>query len=209
MQHNSKIHLLINYFVPEEQERRDEIDTALSNNIKNNKIYRIRVLIDGDHDIPKWAVHKKVIVIKSVGRLTYQQFFEHSAKHIDRGEICIIANADISFTPSITKLRRYLDDDNCVAITRHDNIDNKWRIKAGSDSQDAWCYLNPLKELEEKPDFCLGIRGCDNRIAYLLKSAYAVRNPARKIILHHCHESGIRHYGSAKVNGKILRIDLE
>lgn len=204
-----KIHLMVNYYVSDFSVRQKEINKTLIKNIKNKFIDKIHVLI-GDCAVPK-PIKKsnKIKVSKIKDRLSYDDFFKYSKEHIRNGDTCIIANADIFFDETISNINNFLNSKTALVLTRHDKVNGKWRIYAGHDSQDAWCYINPIKKLEEQAGFCLGNRGCDNRIAYILKSAYRLRNPAKQIKIYHNHKSGIRTYSSEVLRGGITRIKVE
>jgi len=208
--YNTEIHLLINYYVVEHKERQAEIDEALKLNLQNNQINRIHIIVEKESIIPNWIKKEKVQIVIMNNRMTYNQFFSYSKQNIENKSICIISNADISFDDSIKNVKDYVNKNVCLALTRHNKIDGKLRLFNRRDSQDAWVYINPLRELEDNTNFILGTPGCDNRIAFILKKKYKLKNPARKIILTHHHESGFRTYKrSEKIVGNISLVDIE
>jgi hypothetical protein len=205
-----KIHYAVNYYNPEQKDRRKEINKCLRGNIKLEEIDKIHLLVGPGVKIPKWAKIPKVKIVKiDIGRATYGQFFEY-AKRLTG--IFVIANADILCTPSIAKLEEYVNADQCVCLKRHDfcKREKKWKMfKRNNDSQDLWAVMAPPKEIPGDIDFQLGIPGCDNQIAYLLLKAYKARNPATKIIIKHEHHSDVRNYLNRRLRARIGRINIE
>ena len=113
-----KIHYAINYYNPQQKDRRKEIDRCLKGNIELEEIDEIHLLIGPDVEVPKWAKISKVKIIDiPIDRATYGQFFEY-AKQLEG--IFVIANADILCNASIKRLKDYVTEDQCVCLRRHD-----------------------------------------------------------------------------------------
>jgi hypothetical protein len=52
-----------------------------------------------------------------------------------------------------------------------------------------------MRNITPESSFCLGVPGCENRLASILhKSGYNPHNPSKSIIAMHMHKSMIRHY---------------
>jgi len=70
---------------------------------------------------------------------------------------------------------------------------NKWVAPI---SQDAWVVGLPVpQQLIDKSSFLMGKPGCDNKIAYELKSVIGnVTNPVGIIVARHVHSTGKRNY---------------
>ena len=78
-----------------------------------------------------------------------------------------------------------------LAISRI-NEDNKYEKYYQGDSQDTWVFKTPINvnynEDYAKDGIMLGVGGCDNKIAYVMKqSDYEVLNPCREIKTYHKH----------------------
>jgi hypothetical protein len=153
-----------------------------------------------------FQVFERVVVLK--GRPTFQDFFREFAPGIN-----IIANLDIYFDETIELANP--DSLEVYALTRHEELPDG-RIVTFADrhyghpgeySQDAWIF-------GEKPDifadFCIGQRGCDNHLAYLLHEAgYRVTNPSmdiRAIHLHNIEPDASHDRGDRVGNGKYLPV---
>lgn len=108
----------------------------------------------------------------------------------------VIVNSDIFFDETIN-LARIIKPNQCYALTRYDwNGNGHARFLNRADSQDAWIFRGRIKK-EMYSDFCLGVPGCDNRIAYEIKKAgYIILNPSKSIHALHYHASGERSYTS-------------
>ena len=65
------------------------------------------------------------------------------------------------------------------------------------DSQDVWVFNGLVKA--NIGDYYLGIAGCDNKLAFELKTArYTVLNPSKTIHAIHLHSSNYRTYDPKK-----------
>jgi len=116
------------------------------------------------------------------------------------GEVCVIANSDISFDESLAPLGSWIKPDMLVALTRWDDgtapsmegrVDPRtWRFY--SQSQDTWAFRAGALPLF-RADFALGVPRCENRFAYEAATAgVAVLNPALSIRTWHHHATNVR-----------------
>jgi len=126
-----------------------------------------------------------------------------------KGDICILANADIYFDHTLRYLHNMGVDGKFMALSRHDVLKDgtlQFNEFVASISQDSWIFLSPaLPSVPlENLDFYFGWLGCDNRIAYEFKyHGYHVINPCLKIITRHVHATQKRNYTQEnKVVGK-------
>jgi hypothetical protein len=196
------IHLYTEYYLSSNAQRQEEIDCCLLNNLNNPLIDKVFIFCE--INLPN-IQHPKIRVLKTNKRLTFSMFFSVIEKSEDSC-INILANADIHFNATIAhcyNLRHY----QCYALSRYDKhlaspinvITPFWR----NDSQDAWVVRGASKLKEAH--FCLGIPGCDNRIAYLLKDAgYEILNPCSYIQAIHLHDSNYRTYKNSDGNNNSI-----
>jgi hypothetical protein len=119
------------------------------------------------------------------------------------GEVVVIANADIIFDKTI-RIAQSLDKAEVLALTRWESDETFY---GRSNSQDVWIFIAPI--LDIPAHFCMGIPGCDNRLAKLLFNAgYLVRNPSLSIKCLHWHLSGHRTYREReRVGGPYLFVE--
>jgi hypothetical protein len=111
-------------------------------------------------------------------------------------DINVFTNSDVYFTD--LSLLHLIKPNQCYAITRDDMINHKDAVG----SQDAWVFRGVVKEVFA--DFYMGLYGCDNRIAYEIKSAgYEIINPALSINLVHLHK-----VDEKLIQGKVIRTKL-
>lgn len=143
---HSDIIVYVNVYKAKEEKRNLELEECLWQNQNNPLI-------------------SKVVEVKDK-RPTYNEFFEM----FDKEAVNIIINSDIFFNESI-KAVKGIKDNQCFALTRWDwNGNGHAKFLNRIDSQDAWAFRGRLRKNIEA-NFCLGVPGCDNRIAYLLKKS--------------------------------------
>jgi hypothetical protein len=132
-------------------------------------------------------------------RWTFADLFSLAAERFP-GDVCVIANSDISFDSGLEALRPLVRPGVLAALTRWDDgtapsmegrIDlATWRFY--SQSQDAWAFV--AGGLPAFPaDFRLGIPCCENRLAYEAAAAgVIVVDPAFSIRTRHHHATNVR-----------------
>jgi len=131
----------------------------------------------------------KVLTITE--RLTFEQMFELSKQYPN--DINVFANSDIYFDETILHAR-YMSKNDCWALSRWDDLNDKCVLFDRKDSQDVWAFVGEVKKLNYA-SFNFGVAGCDNRIAHELKSAgYRVLNPSKNVHALHLHNTNFRTY---------------
>jgi hypothetical protein len=103
------------------------------------------------------------------------------------GRTVVIANADIFFDKTLDHARPAKGE--LYALGRWDDDARGLRHFERIDAQDAWIFRSPLPAaMIAGSGFCVGMHGCDNRLAYEAeKAGLRVSNPSRTIIAHHVH----------------------
>lgn len=140
-----------------------------------------------------------VAVDGAVRRWTFADLLALAAERF-AGEVCVIANSDISFDESLGTLEPLLEPHTLVALTRWDDgtapsmegrIDPRtWRFY--SQSQDTWAFRAGALPMFQA-DFALGVPRCENRFAFEAAMAgVAVLNPALSIRTWHHHATNVR-----------------
>lgn len=162
------LHLIVQVYDCGNEERQKELDSCLRENKTRGHFAEITEVKD---------------------RLTYQELF----KLFKKDSINVIANSDIYFDETIL-YARFMNENNCYALSRWDYMgDNMAVLFNRKDSQDAWIF-NGLANVKGG-EFCLGKKGCDNRIAFdIRQSGYNVLNPSKTIHAIHIHLSNLRTY---------------
>ncbi|KAF0218738.1 MAG: methyltransferase/glycosyl transferase fusion [Geobacteraceae bacterium] len=184
-----KIHLIVQYYKCDREDRQQEIDSCLVNNLQNPYISMIHLLTEEQFDLSQFPNQEKIgqTVIKE--RLTFEKAFQY-ANQFQSHDFWMLANADIYFDESLLHLQEANLDNSIFALTRHD-VQKDGSIKLvdaayAHGSQDAWIFKTPVPLDRIFAGFCLGIPGCDNRIAYeFVRAGYYVINPSLKIIIRH------------------------
>ena len=189
------MNLLVNYY--DAGPRQKEIDYCLQQNLANELITKVIVFNQF-----KEIDHPKVENLMVKIRPTYQDFFDHFEDGIN-----IIANADIFFDTTLSNAR-HLIGKKCYALTRWEfDGETSKRFEAvhkdcpAHFSQDVWMFRGKTalkgfdKVIAQRANaraydwvrFTIGVAGCDNVLAAMLKKHYSVKNPASHIKCHHYH----------------------
>ena len=194
------INLFVNYFDHSNSERKKEIEFCFEQNQANDYI-------------------DKIIVVNRNSRATYGDFLRTMEPY--KKDVNIIANADIYFDETIA-LAEKITERRCYALTRWENLhghimdfnQRHGRPSPPQWSQDAWIFrgsirpdqfdsveANNLKtHTREIIPFSLGIPGCDNKFAAMLKqSGMLVTNPSKSIKAIHKHTTSKRTYPSYQI----------
>ena len=205
------------YYAAHSVERQVEIDQCLMQNLRNPLVSKVHVLTEEAFDLhyfrefseSLWGFSKLFQVVLG-RRLTFQAAFEYASRNL-RGELVALANADIYFDQSLSRLAdARLDFANHVlALLRWDVLPDaslQWRPRM--DSQDAWIFRSPLPPLE--CDFPLGLLQADNRIVQVMIDAgMRVSNPSLAIKAHHLQLSQQRDYTEQDtVTGKLKLLPI-
>lgn len=147
-------------------------------------------------------VFERIVPVADGGRKTYADLI---ALAVDRfpGEVCVIANSDISFDASLVGAAEWLRKTSrpaLVVLSRWDTPTSpsmEGRIDHGtwkffSHSQDTWMFIaGSLPPFAA--GFTLGIPACESRLAYEAWNAgVAIANPALTVRSWHHHASAVR-----------------
>jgi len=185
------IRLFTSYFDSGNKERQDEFDKCIALNIANPFLEEIILL----SEIPAPYEHKKLKTYIQ-NRPTYNDFFEKINERTEPDDINIISNGDIYFDRTLARLESYNMKYRCLALSRSDEVNGKFRPWHHRDSQDAWVTQGLI---DVHGDFYIGRPGCDNRIAYEFTiKGYRVTNPCKSIRIVHVHETQMKSYTRAK-----------
>ena len=192
---NKMINLYYNYFYStESDERRSELDYCFSKLLNNRYIDKCYVMIDVK-DIRNFQFKSKKIVIiklKNQDKPFYQDYFDLATKYSADDDINIFLNSDC-----------FLDDDDTVKlydmnkndfycqsrfniVTLEPFVTNKDQIK--NNTQDCWIFRGKPKNINAK--FSMGVKSCDNAIAYaILEAGYYPIDKPYDIKVYHYHVS--------------------
>lgn len=204
--------LWTSFYQDRKPERAAELEHCIYRNIANPHIDVMVVLLEGKKKDFPILKHKKIQVVE-VERPTFRTFFDLINYNVEPDDISMVSNTDIYFDESVELMRKVLNPDTCLALSRwhyHGPGHPEGDIVLHNEkfSQDVWVFMGKVKKIIYA-DFFLGIRGCDNRIAYELNQAgYYVFNPARSIRCIHYHRSEIRNYGNETVKMPYLPVPV-
>ena len=180
------IRLFSSFYHDTNDGRRVEIEQCLRNNLENPHIDSIHLFLD-KVDKPPFK-HEKIVLRKTTGRPTYNDFFLWAREYnLASADITIICNSDIYFDNSLHVLFNELVSNSCAAMSRWDitSTGNSLLVDH-NDSQDTWVFRGQIMKING--DFHVGIPRCDNRILHeLQKAGYEVINPSFSIRSYHLH----------------------
>jgi hypothetical protein len=204
-----KLWLVTQYYQPDKQARRKEIDACLQKNLGCDLIDRV-VLLNEKALAPK---HPKILE-KVVGkRLTYATVIRWIAEEAPADAIVVFANADIFLDgtswrsiwstdldtqPKFLALLRWdiaaLDAEPKLFGPRPDSQDT-WVVSAAAVKAVAWDW--------DALNFPFGQGGCDNAITLeMFKKRFIVANPALTLRTFHYHASEVRTYDPRNIVDK-------
>lgn len=156
-----------------------------------------------------WRLNDVVFphVIAPSGRPTFNELFSLCLPdHIN-----VIANSDIYFDDEGIAHMRTIAPGQCFALSRWDiHTDHSARLYNHADSADTWVFFGKPQGINAP--FTMGVPGCDNSLAWLIKEAgYRISNPSLTIRSYHLHRVNWRSYladpeGRARGGAKIERI---
>ncbi|WP_300540858.1 exostosin family protein [Maricaulis sp.] len=207
------ISLFMPYFSPAEEGRRKELEFCLERNRGNDRIAHIYLMVDDESVVDTAGGH--VSVIRMDRRPTYQDWTQ-LAEACCPDHISILANADIYFDETVSRLEEVFEADptGFVALSRYELQGNETRLHPNPHwSQDTWAYL-PAKASNPDRDRCLnfplGVPRCDNKVAYVFAVyGHAIYNPCREVRSIHVHETGLRTYdkkGDMRIVGGVAMV---
>ena len=215
-------HLIIEYHVPKNEDRHEEYLTCLRENLRNPHIEKVHIFLESNRKQPpiedSKIVYPKVkkqnvgkhrgneqqksyLKVSDKNRATFSDLFRYTRESLS-GEKCIIANSDIFFDETLEVISEVDLGKTMICLSR-------WDIRKGlgglavklfkrADSQDSWIFNSPVsKEIEERSNFYLGRKGCDNALAWIAHDeGMKLTNPAHQIISKHLHMVDYRTYKS-------------
>jgi hypothetical protein len=192
---NNRHYLFTTYYQPNSEERKAEYDFCIEKN-KVASIDRIYLFVE-EQDVEAASKFGVEVVVTSK-RPTFKDFFDYIRTEEFQHSINIIANTDIFFLNMQqidNNLHRLQKGKTCFALTRYDYHQHRpSHLYETPDSQDTWVFNgHEGLELVQNINFSMGVAGCDNRLAYELKSAgLDVLNPSKTIYTFHLHDVPIR-----------------
>jgi hypothetical protein len=197
------IHLITSLYQEKNDKRWDELMFCLNQNILNLLIDKIHVFKEGNLDVQKIPVNKKINIVE-INKRPFISDFINYANQLGTNDFKIISNSDIFFENSIGKVYTQWRDNNIYSLTRWDYLNQgEYSFYENYKSQDVWIFKNKIPE--NIGVYYLGIPGCDNRFAKELNACnFKISNPSLSIKTIHVHQSEVRNYtiGKDRVNGE-------
>ena len=206
----AKIHLITQYFIPQNENRKREIDFCLQKNIENPFIDQIHLLNEQIYSFDHIFTPNtpRMVQTNMEKRLSFKHILEYIRKSNIEGFI-VVSNADIFFDDGLRKMKYTTLPfrKEILALLRWEyssqitDLGNCPLFGPRADSQDTWIFhTSMIKEYiaprtEKLLDIVFGKLGCDNKIAYIFKiMGFDVINDPLFIRTYHYHESSVRTY---------------
>ncbi len=201
----SFLHVITSFYLPKEENRRNEILLTLRKNVESPNVKVIHLFLDDESSLEylqkqyNSELDNGKIHIVRVGRQPLVAEMIIFA-NILVGKICMILNADI-WLHSIADLELFENmEGKLYGLTRHESnmhgrlIDRYDQGSGFVGSQDAFIFKSPVKqEVIEKTNFPQNVWGSDNVILREFQNVgYKLFNPCRQIITVHEHSSQVR-----------------
>jgi len=222
------MNLITTYYISENIDRQNEIKKCLIKNIQNKYIKNIYLLNSEIYNldfITSIDIYNKVNQVQiydyecysdndSKTILKYSDAIDYINKNLE-GSLCILANSDIYFNETLSKINYESMDGKFYALLRYDEEMKGKRIIfkrhdiPRDDSQDSWIFNSPLEINLAYLDFRFGTLGCDSIFANAVhdNTFLKVSNPAYDIITTHVHQTQFRTYNcDNRIHGKYALI---
>tara|TARA_B100001093_G_scaffold508464_2_gene570719 strand:- start:799 stop:1581 length:783 start_codon:yes stop_codon:yes gene_type:complete len=196
------IYLFTQFYIPNNNERYEEIKETLKLNVMNESISEIYLLNDREYTEEEMGIkNDKIIQIVKNRRMTFSDSIIESLNNNLKGYI-IITNSDIFFNKTLKNIfiSGLVNEKKVFSLLRteyeKDNIANKKLYKDYEWSADTWIFhSNNIKNIVNIDDFNLtmGIGSVDNIIPYkFLKNGFEIYNEPLFIETLHNHHNNYR-----------------
>lgn len=189
------LNIIIQFYNEKNQDRKDELVIALTQNLNNPYVKSVINLLEKDnkHIPEEIAKHPKYCEYELSKWYTYKDVFDFCNKNL-KNEYCCIINLDMMLdqTSKWSNMKSDLDNGYIYALSRHefDYLNDKIELDPNfvrlfhSNTQDGWFFKTPVQIND--CNFEIGLLGCDNAIADRInKSGYKILNKALEYKLLH------------------------
>ena len=191
------LRLFTNAYPESDPKRRKELDQCLQKNAQSGVFASIHLFLE---NLPSPPIQHPIVETRPVfSRPRYSDYFAWINEVVGSDDLCFVANTDIYFDESIQLLDSLVEGMRCAALSRWEPGEGgRYQVRERGDSQDTWVFRGPIRE-SLRGDFPVGVRFCDNKIAWEIKEAgYEVSNPSLSIRSYHLHQSSLRSYDSTQ-----------
>ena len=210
-----KIYLIYQYFIPDNDIRKKELQSCLRLNVNNPHIDTIYLLNEKEFSKDELGIENdKIKQIITGNRLKFKKVFEFVKEEQLQGYI-VTNNADIFYDNTIDNLRKTTLSTNkqILCQLRFEYTDTKLGkcklFGPRADSQDSWIFHSNFNPIEAKSafNFVFGNPACDNKLIYLFHVlGFEVFNDPFLIKTYHNHKTEQRNYGLDVLNKPYMLI---
>lgn len=215
------VHVFLQFYIPSDTFRRQEIQFCLKKHVENPDVIAIYLLGECIYSNKELGIVSEKIRQVNLGhRLMYSDVFSYISDHLSElPGYHILLNADIFLDSDAIKAVRKAPlpiQRSAYALLRYEYVHatpaKSYLFGPRFDSQDTWIFHSHFPvfgtHMDDAAmstfDFALGRPGCDNRIAWLLETCgYELFNDPMMVKTYHVHRSQKRSYNNKTdiVNG--------
>ena len=207
----TRVHLIVEAYLPRTPERGREIGTCLQRNVENPYIEQVHLLGETAFHLQwamkqvahlPWHLQAKIVGTVVGARATFRDTFEYAWKRL-AGTLCVVANSDIYFDQSLgeapatyERFKQTLGALPVLALLRWDDQPSGGALLSPRvDSQDAWLFEPSSALCSSSFDFHFGKIRADNVLSWHLnEKGFVLVNPCLRIRVFHLHLSEERTY---------------
>jgi hypothetical protein len=187
--------------------RQHEIDLSIARTLALPWISERLLSLDGINLFPYYT-HYKVF---NTERLAFSHFLELVSRKATEAPdaLVILTNSDIELTNDITRLFPWIRMNDLICLSRHEPGQSGFQYPPEW-YQDCWIMRAQAlsSHLIKACEFYLGIPGCDNYFAAVMREAgFTIWNPCINIKIYHHHASSIRtHESTDRIYGSYYEL---
>lgn len=206
----SEVCLIVTLYNEENRRRCQEYIECLKNNLNSGQFSQIVVLFEQEskkvESSPIPFLLSKVMEIqpkysdvlrieKIDFRPTYNDIFEFANNALERKTIVVVANADIFFDETLSKVKQIYFEGTFLVLSRRELNKGSSLIREYKNglpnyfSADSWIFQAPLEQ-DFRADYKIGTFFCDSFLNNQLSKSlnYVTYNPCFSINSHHLHD---------------------
>jgi len=204
-----QIHIVTSFYISnfesgKNNDRNNELQTCLKNNLDHPLIEKVHLFIDNTEALEYiQKLNNPKIVIISVGvKPLYSDLFDYANTKLN-DKICMITNSDIYLHKYDINVLNKLNNSNIVfALSRYEYDFSCIQIENFVGSHDSFLFRSPVNIDIDSIKHYQNVLGSENVVCYeLRKNNITIHNPCYQIRIVHLHNSSLRNTGN-RINQK-------
>lgn len=189
--------LYTTFYRDRDQTRQQELELALSRNILNSSITKIKLFVDNIDDYQSVS-GEKVSLVQCPSKIpSYGDFLAEAANEMP-GTVVVISNTDICFDQTLSQVLEWDLAGKLLVITRKEGLPEESPLLTEHYmSSDAWIFRAP--PLARTCPYSLGKLHCESIfLGFMQNKGYSIHNVSLEINGFHIHASNKRNYDPQK-----------